>query len=88
MESSDDENVKYMMKLIIDSYLYDDLKGLSSMEQQNMEDLLYDLIRDAVDARYRDLLADIAMQKVREKKENEVRERRRSFKVLINKEKE
>ncbi|CAI2610057.1 hypothetical protein [Apilactobacillus apinorum] len=88
MESSDDENVKYMMKLIIDSYLYDDLKGLSSMEQQNMEDLLYDLIRDAVDARYRDKLADIAMQKVREKKENEVRERRRSFKVLINKEKE
>lgn len=88
MESSDDENVKYMMKLIIDSYLYDDLKGLSSMEQQNMEDLLYDLIRDAVDARYRDKLADIAMQKVREKKENKVRERRRAFKVLINKEKE
>lgn len=88
MESSDDENVNYMMKLIIDSYLYDDLKGLSSMEQQNMEDLLYDLIRDAVDARYRDKLADIAMQKVREKKENKVRERRRAFKVLINKEKE
>lgn len=87
--AEDKENkVNHMIKLIVSDEMFEDFAKLSDYKEKPMEDLIYEMLDDAIAQGYRDVLSDIAWAQIEKREAEEVQNRRRAFKVVSDEEKE